>query len=464
MKFIILFILFISCSHAFSYKFYGSALSFSKLGFNHSKIDLQKGKFPTESYSFLDAGMRFDLDLDYGFNAGIGGYVGGVAFDGTKFVKTTEGDFLNPNGVIYNLFGFWTGSNATGVASSRTAKYYSLTEANIGYKYLNRIDLKLGRFKLGGDLGTDWLTSYVQGVGISSRIIPDTALWFFAINKRAFVGGSWFKDFKYINPNLPFDNGKGFYIYAGGVNIRHKNINLNAYIYAQDSRFIAPGFRFKYDTKPDFNSQGFRSKTELLGLFMTHFKPGMRKTTGFNNYAIGTTGLPDSYFQIGSNSSLPHIGKGGISLMFKQTFYINAYNFGFLVYKNFGNPNEFLGSIGDPTGYDNWNNSIYDSSTWNNMFRRDSLSGFLFLNNSFGKFSYGFLGRITHAPRANEQALSLSVNYLFFHNTNAGFILTYYNNTTFKGYTLGLPPQVVTLKNTLSQDRSFIQTYINYNF
>lgn len=452
-----------SCLYSFDYKFNAQAQSFSKFGFNNDKINLNTGKFPTESYSFLNAGLDFDFDFGYGFVGSLGGYVGGIVFENTKFAQTTSKGFYNPDGVIYNLFGFWTNSDGKGTANTHSAKYYSLINLNIGYQYDKYIKLKIGRFKLGGDLGTDWLTSYVQGMATSSKVIPLTTLWAFAINKRAFVGYQWFKDFKIINPNLPFDKGPGFYIYAGGANITYKNINLNAYIYAQDSRFIAPGFRLRYDTNEDFQSQGFRSKSEFLGLFMNHLKPSMRKTTGYNNYPIGVTGLTQSYFRVGKNI-VPKIGKGGIAVMFKQTFYINYYDFGMILYKNFGNPNEFLGSIGDPTGLDNWDNSVYDGSTWNNTFRRDALSGFLFFDGSYGKLTYNILTRLTHAKRANEETFSITLSYMFSHKINAGIKFEYYNNTTFEGYALGIPPKAVTLNATTSEDRSFIETFINYVF
>ncbi|PAF46788.1 hypothetical protein BKH46_06090 [Helicobacter sp. 12S02634-8] len=448
------------CLKAFDSQFHGSVSSFSKLGFNNHKADLSSGRFPTESYSFLNAGMDFNFGLGYGFNLGLGGYVGGVVYDGSKQVQTTQHTPLNPDGIIYNLFGFWSGSNAATPATAHNAKYYTLTNAYLGYQYADDFVFKIGRFKLGGDLGTDWLTSYVQGLALSSGAIPHTKLWFFTINKRAFVGGSWFKDFKYINPNLAVDNGKGFYIYAGGANITYKNFNINAYIYAQDSRFIAPGFRAKYDQKP---SPHFGFKTEILGLFMTHFAPGMRKTSGFNNYPQGSAGSPQHY-ETTIPALMPTIGKGGVSLMFKQTSYVDIYDFGFVLYKNFGNPNEFLGSVGDPTGYDNWTNSVYDSATWNNAFRRDALDIFLFANASYERLKLGLLARLTHAKRADEQSLSLSMAYQFAHGIDAGFKAEYYNNTTFKGYTLGLPPSAVVLSQNISQDRSFIQTFINYQF
>lgn len=456
-----------SSLYSFDYKFSGNVQDFSKFGFNNDKINLTEGKYPTDSYSVMTAALGINLDAGYGFSFGLGGTVGGVVFDSTKyqgFSNPAQGLYA-PNGLMYNYFGFWAGYDYRSPANSHTAKYYIIQNAFINYQYKNWINLTGGRFRLSGDIGTDWMSGYIQGVGLSSKIIPYTKLWFFTTNRRASYGQYWLKDFKYLNPNISADNGQGFYVYAAGANFEYKGFNIHPYIYAQDSRFIAPGVHLGYDSNPDFKSDGFRSKTEILGLFMTHLSSALRKTTGNNNYPAGYAGSRDNYFNIRINPDGSYIGKGGVSLMIRQTFYIDNYTVGAILYKNFGNPNEFLTGYGDPTGFDNYDNSVYDSAAWNNVFRREAISGYIFATGTYSKLSWGFLTRLTHSPRADEQAVSVNVDYKFPHNIKAGIKVEYYNNTTFKGYVLGVSTYgTTTLSKTLSQDRSFTQTYISYDF
>ncbi|PAF53472.1 hypothetical protein BKH42_05990 [Helicobacter sp. 13S00482-2] len=446
---IIVFSILTSSIYGFDYKVNGQVQNWSKFGFNNDKIDTIAGKYPTDSFSVLTASLGLKLDIGAGFYAGIMGTVGGLIFDNTKF----QGDgniVYNPEGLAYNYFGFWPGRDYRSPANPRTARNYVLQNLYVGYKYDKYIDAKIGRFSIPGD----WLSGYIQGASLDSYVLPYTRLWGILAHKRASVGGKWLKDFKYMNQNIPVDNGKGFDVYAIGADFKRENFIAQGYVYAQDSRFIAPGFHLGYDSNPEFKSEGFRSKTEILFLYMQIVGPALSKNTAYNNYAydarINTDKIP--------------VGKGGESLMIKQRFDIDNYNVGGILYVNFGNPNEFLTPYGDPTGFDNYDNSVYDNAAWNNMFRRDAISGFLFGGGTYTNLSWGIIGRITHSPRSNEQALAVNVDYKFPWNITAGIKVEYYNNTTFAGYTLGIGNKITMLGKTISQDRSYASTYISYNF
>lgn len=439
----------ISFGYAFDYKVSGQFQNSSKFGFNNDKINQDTGKYPTDSFSVVTAILGVDMNLGYGFYAGLAGAVGGMVFDNTKFQRTVNGEVLNPQGLAWNYFGFWPGPDYRSEISARTARDYLVQNAFIAYKYEQYIEIKAGRFNIPGD----WLSGYIQGVSLQSYAIPHTRIWAFTTNRRATLGGKWLKDFKYMNQNIPVDNGRGFYVYALGADFKYKNFNIHPYIYAQDSRFIAPGFHFTYDTNPNFKLEGFRSKTEIIFLDMRYIGPALSKSSAYNNY--------DIFLYPGRQVA----GKGGQSLLIKQTFEINNYNVGAMLYKNFGNPNEFLTPYGDPTGFDNYDNSVYDSAAWNDVFRRDAINGFLFLGAKYNRLGWQFLARYTDSPRAREEAVSIGVDYKFPLNFTAGFKVEYYSNTTFKGYTLGYSNnKPKPLEQNVTQDRSFISTYIQHNF
>ncbi|MDO7253678.1 outer membrane family protein [Helicobacter cappadocius] len=436
-----------SSIYGFDYKVNGQVQNWSKFGFNNDKINTTEGKYPTDSFSVLTASLGINLDLGAGFSAGATGTIGGIVFDNTRF----QGDgniIYNPNGLAYNYFGFWPGKDYRSPSTARTTRNYVLQNLYIGYTYDKYIEAKIGRFSVPGD----WLSGYIQGVSLQSYAVPYTRIWAFTTVKRASVGGKWLKDFKYMNQNIPVDNGKGFYVYAAGADFKRDNFIAQGYLYAQDSRFIAPGFHLGYDTNPEFKSEGFRSKTEILFLYMRVVGPALSKNTAYNNYDARIN--PDSQV----------VGKGGESLMIRQRFDIGKYNIGAILYKNFGNPNEFLTPYGDPIGFDNYDNTVYDSAAWNNIFRRDAISGFLFGGGTYTKLSWMVIGRITYSKRADEQAVAVNVDYKFPWNITAGVKVEWYNNTTFAGYTLGSGKATTILNKTISQDRSYASTYISYNF
>lgn len=59
-------------------------------------------------------------------------------------------------------------------------------------------------------------------------------------------------------------------------------------------------------------------------------------------------------------------GKNAHSLMIKQKFEWNEYNFGFGIYKSFGNANWMIGYHGNRLGFDFWTNTAY-ANTLNSL-------------------------------------------------------------------------------------------------
>lgn len=427
---------------SFEYKVKGLVQNWSKFGLNDNKINVTEGKYPTESFSILSAELGIDMNFGAGFSAEILGAAGGFIFDNTKFQRNVEGNLFSPNGLAWSYFGYWQGFDNSSTATARTARNFILRNAQIAYKYDKYIQIQIGRFQVPGD----WINGFVQGAYLQSWIIPHTKLWFWAANRRASYGGKWLREFRFLNTNIPAENDRGFFVYKGGADVLYQNYSISPYILSQDARFFAPGVRLSYDTDPAFKSEGFRSKTEIAFLYMHHFGPALKKSTSSNNYKVG---------------ELSTAGKGGQSLLIKQRFDIDNYNIGLAIYKNFDNPNEFVASIGDPTGFDNYNASVYDGSGWNNVFRKDSISGFIFGGGNYERFSWGFLGRLTFAPRADEQTLAINFDYQFPRNIKAGIKAEYYGQTIKEGYIIRSSPA---LKKDVFQDRSSITTYITHNF
>ncbi len=102
-----LYVLSLSASlQAFDYKIEVLAESFSKVGFNKKKIDIARGIYPTETFvtavgqgniyaDFLSKDLK---DQGHVLEGKVGGTIGGVAYDSTKF---------NQGGsVIYNYIGY----------------------------------------------------------------------------------------------------------------------------------------------------------------------------------------------------------------------------------------------------------------------------------------------------------------------------------------------------------------------
>ncbi len=75
---------------AFDYKFSGVAESFSKVGFNHSKLNSKEGIFPTATYVTATIKLQVDSNLlpknieKHSLKIGVGGILGALAYDSTK--------------------------------------------------------------------------------------------------------------------------------------------------------------------------------------------------------------------------------------------------------------------------------------------------------------------------------------------------------------------------------------------
>ncbi|MCQ2981105.1 outer membrane beta-barrel protein HofF, partial [Helicobacter pylori] len=155
-------------------------------------------------------------------------------------------------------------------------------------------------------------------------------------------------------------------------------------------------------------------------------------------------------------------GKNAHSLMIKQKFEWNEYNFGFGIYKSFGNANWMIGYHGNRLGFDFWTNTVY-ANTLNSlsyMMDANAFTVFAFGGGVHRKFLWGLLGRLTYGPRANEQVLSLNLGYKFTKNFSADIKFEYYNVLMHQGYKMGWNGPKLDSQPATDQDRSHIFTEI----
>lgn len=452
--------------YGFDYKVSGSAINFSKFGFNNSRIDAMKGQYPTESFVNITGTLQVDAQLADGLSAGIGGAVGGQVYDSTKFAKNVNGGLASPYGLGYEYMGEWNGwfpdyyTNAT----ARNAKNYIIYNAYLDYKYNDMFHIIVGRYK--SDM--DWFYQYTEGAKATLKL-SDFTFYAFTSWGRGIADGQWLYNFY---------REKYYGVHALGVTYNHKGLTAEPFVWFSPETFTAPGVKFIYDTDPNFEGKGFRSKTTVIGMYVYQ-----ANNDKYGRYAPARYNTWDPYLDGGKWKGLQ--GPGGGTILIKQRFDLNNYNFGGGLYINIGNPNPNIGTYGNPIGIEQWTDSIYNIgyAGINNITAADAFTAFLRGGASYGQFSWDIVGRVTTAPRANEQSLALYLDYQFTNHIQAGIKLEWFDSTTKAGYNPGAgyldrdgsvinPATGVADKaagsfgigKNITQDRSHIMTHISYSF
>lgn len=440
-----------------NYKVSGSAINFSKFGFNNREIDAKNGYFPTESFVNIMANLQVDAKLGAGFSIGLGGAVGGQVYDSTKYAKTINGDTPTPNGLGYEYMGEWNGwyPDYYPTATSRNAKNYVIYNAFIDYQD-DIFHVKVGRYK--SDM--DWFYQYTEGASASAQL-GDFKIYGFTSWGRAIADGQWLYNFYRLKQNG---------VHALGVVYNHSGITAEPFVWFSPQTFSAPGIHLGYDTNPDFNNDGFRSQTTLYAMYVYQ-----DQNSQYGRYAPSRYNTWDPYLDGGKWKGLQ--GPGGATILLKQEFDINNYNVGGGVYWNIGNPNQNIGTYGNPIGIEQWTTSIYNigNAGINNITAADAVTVFLKGGASYGQFSWSTVGRVTTAPRANEYSLALYLDYQFTKNIEAGLKLEYFGEDTNAGYNPGEgffddsgalidPNNGAGISKSIYQDRSHLMTHISYSF
>lgn len=189
------------------FNYNGSVGSFTKVGFNNVKIDVNKGIYPTDSFSTIVG----KLDTTYNFNkflsndyiskleVGLGISAGALTWDSTRNDGYDwSGGYKSGSGLNNNYVGAWNGYfgdryNAEGYPISKNRNYviqnaYLALES----KYF---DFKGGRY----ESTNDYYSGYTQGFEAAAHFNYGTLrdnevkFWWFSSFGRAFAyhNGLW---------------------------------------------------------------------------------------------------------------------------------------------------------------------------------------------------------------------------------------------------------------------------------
>lgn len=420
-------VLVLASVQAFDYKVSGSAETFTKWGFNNITPNTDTGAAPTDSWTSLFAQLNLKADLGAGLEFGLGGSLGGLAFDSTQNGPTS----LNGSPVQSSYFGY---SWDTGKVQN-----YMIQNAYLSYENSN-VYLKAGRYE-SGKVG-EWFSGYNQG---AEGYVQAGAfkLWGFWSNRRAFAYNQWYLDFYRVH-GLKQD------IFAAGVDLTFGGFKTSLFSYYVDSKVTAPGLSLTYDTNPDFNFSGFRSLTRVRTLFPQALGDFIGASTDSGQRDWGT------------------INSSSATLWIDQRFDTDNFHFGVGIYKNFGNANELIGRYGNPvlSVVDFWTGSAYDiGQSLSDMIGKDAFTGYGYVGATYGSFNWQVLARGTNSPRSAEQSVALNLGYKIREDFKVGGKIEWFSDTTKAGYN---PFQGVLVGDKLTSnrtdDRSHIFFYMAHTF
>ncbi len=435
-------------SHAFDYKFSGVAESFSKVGFNHSKLNSKEGIFPTATFVTATIKLQVDSNLlpkkieKHSLKIGVGGILGGLAYDSTKTLIDQATNQVYGS-EIYNFIGRWWGflGNApwrnSRIETNAHTRNYVLYNSYLFYSYRDKFHIKLGRYLS----NMDFMSSYTQGFEVDYQIHSKMALKWFSSFGRALAFGQWIRD--WYAPIVTEDGRKKVDdgIHAAQINFSNKHVQITPFVYFSPKTYEAPGIKIHIDSNPNFKGLGLRAQTLINAIFPIYAK--------------------DLYNVYWRNSK---IGEWGSSLLIHQRFDYNEFNFGFGYYQNFGNANARIGWYGNPIPINIRNNSVY-VGVFSNIFAPNSFSGYVFGGGVYRRFLWGILGRYTHSTRANEREINLNLGYRWSPSFNIDVNLEYYvvsMHTGYKTNNFTSPFNKAFKANT--QDRSNIMISLKFFF
>ncbi|GAA8307929.1 hypothetical protein HpNP137_06440 [Helicobacter pylori] len=301
---------------AFDYKFSGVAESFSKVGFNHSKLNSKEGIFPTATFVTATIKLQVDSNLlpknieKHSLKIGVGGILGALAYDSTKTLIDQATHQVYGSELFY-LIGRWWGylGNApwkdSRIESDAHTRNYVLYNSYLFYSYGDKFHLKLGRYLS----SMDFMSGYTQGFELDYQIHSKIALKWFSSFGRALAAGQWIRD--WYAPIVTEDGRKDvdYGIHAVQLYFSSKHVQVMPFVYFSPKTYEAPGIKIHIDSNPKFRGLGLRSQTLINVIFPVYAKD-----------------LYDVYWR---NSK---IGEWGSSLLIHQRFDCNEFNFGFGYY------------------------------------------------------------------------------------------------------------------------------------
>lgn len=424
----------------------GSLGTFTKAGFNDSKIDLEKGIVPTEGFTSIlgkvdtiydfKAFIHNDAIKVFKIGLGVGG--NGLVWDTTK-TDGQPGVYPNGSGENRLYIGAFHGNGKVG-GKAGGERHYMLHNAFIDFQseYFN---FQGGRY----ESGMDYHSGYTQGFNadLHFKTAPNDELkiWWFSSWGRALAESRWFLDFY-----APTKDTKNTGIHSGGLDYAHNSLAIDDGMKRGASVILRPWVQFYAGV---FSAYGGKLDYEQ------HFGNGYGVSATLQGYALSVfdTTLPNATDEKVDKFS------GNINAILKA--YMFDYSLRLGVYKNFGSAGAHIGTYGNPLGIDQWTGSVYDNGALNDISSRDALSVYLSGGGAHafeaGTFGWEILGRYTKSPRSDEASVALLLNQSFKNGFILGLKLEWLNDSTKAGY---LDKNAKTRNN----DRSHAFVMLDYDF
>lgn len=441
----------------FRFYYTGWVESFSKIGFNNQKIDSNLGKYPTDSFSAMvgSFGLKGEYEkgiqhLDFGLSI----TAGGLVYDSSsRAYPGGEGSVMN------EYIGMWEGYDLQGKSHIKR-HYYVVNNAYLDYGISFGSSKGQGFYFKGGryESKAQYMSGYTQGFELGFKTW-NLDLWWFSSYGRAFAYGQWLVDF--YSPRGYYEsydeNGKGIGsfknngIHAFKAIYSIGRLDISPQVYFSIGTYTAPIIELVYDTDRDFSAKGFRSQTTL------HFMNPLHNSRVVN----------DRDYRYGDL-----VAKSTQTLYIKQRFDFNEYNFGLGLYKNFGNANAYIGTIGNPIMLDLWTTSAYDlGRNISDIISKNAITPFVFIGGKHfdNKFSWNLIGRYTDSARSEEGSIAGAFSYAFGGGLSVGVKLEWLTDTTKSGYRVGSKENNITQTNgqkvpKRTDDRSHSFVWVRYEF
>ncbi len=427
--------------YGFDYKIDANVSQVTRIGLsNNYKIDVDKGIYPNNSFALFSSQLGATINLletdEHRVRFGIRGILAAVGLDTTSGSKILPTDYngIDSNGVFIRAY---------------TPAFAELINAYLSYDYKDYFGIIGGRYSFGAPdevMGTDWWSGHNQGVRIYGGI-DNWKAYFIYVHTRS---SSNLEKINHFDPqNRSVDKFGAFVLGVdGNIDINeNNNLFVRPYLYYQPGAYIDPGFKVVHTIKNV--GQRFDIKTTLLMLFAIHEK---RAQNVLSDYDWGFNSLVVNGQYLGRTH-----GKGGTALFLRSDVSYDNQHFGGGIYKNFGNPNDMIGSYGDPTGLNTWVYTAYSTGpTWSDFFSHDAFNIFALYGQKFDKWSYEVVGRYLFSPRSNENSIALLVNYDVSKNLNVYVRLEWAGTLNKPGFKL---VETFLTKNVYT-DKSMIFWYI----
>ncbi|PAF45855.1 outer membrane family protein [Helicobacter sp. 11S02629-2] len=457
--------------------------TFSKFGFNNQRLDDDKGKYPTESYTALITQLDLNIDptdklgwQDTSLVFDVGATLGGLAYDSTK----TASD----SGKVFAEIGIWPGFAGTGNATGNNTRNVLVHNAYVAFtsKYF---DFQGGRY----ESTTDYLSGYTQGFDADFH-------YNFGQNKnsqvKAWMQASWARAQAYSNGlNDYFSATGGWQRFSPTSRSRTNRLtNLDGSGYNLLGYFQA-GIDVLLANADGGNSIMFRPFTVFTPLDFTAFGGKVVGTYAWGDFTSNTTlegyavRIDDEEWNAaGEDENLElinnirynlgqQIDRTSYNLSLIQTFTYKNYDFGLGLYKNFGHANAFIGTIGNSTInsiVDVYPSTIYEvGPSQSAILGRNAFSAYGWFGGDedvgIGTLTWHLLGRYTNSTKSDENAISLEL-YQQFQTFGVGLTLQWLQVHTNNGYKVGQVSRADVPNNFAGRtdDRSHAYFYIDYKF